>query len=109
VNVTNTRITNINVTNVNVTNYVNRSAIVAMPQSSFASAQPVQRAAVRVDANQMRQAQVIGTAHRVAPQRESVLANSGGRNAVAPPVGIANRPVVAKLAPPPRAVPFAAT
>jgi hypothetical protein len=110
VNVTNTRITNINVTNINVTNinYVNRNAIVAMPQSSFASAQPVQRAAVRVDANQMRQAQVIGAAPKVAPQRESVLANSSGRKAVAPPAAIADRPVVARLAPPPRAVPFAA-
>ena len=51
VNVTNTRITNINVTNINVTNvnYVNRNAIVAMPQNSFVSAQPVQRAAVRVE------------------------------------------------------------
>jgi len=106
VNVTNTRITNIDVTNINVTNinYVNRSAIVAVPQNSFASAQPVQRAAVRVDANQMRQAQVIGAAPRVAPQRESVLANS--RRAAAPPTALANRPVVAKLAPPPRPVPF---
>ena len=110
VNVTNTRITNINVTNINVTNvnYVNRNAIVAMPQNSFASAQPVQRAAVRVDPNQMRQAQVIGAAPKVVPQRESVLANSGGRKASAPPAAIANRPAVAKLAPPPRAVPFAA-
>jgi hypothetical protein len=110
VNVTNTRITNINVTNINVTNinYVNRNAIVAMPQNSFASAQPVQRAAVRVDPNQIRQAEVIGAAPRVAPQRESVLANSSGRAAVAPPAAIANRPVVAKLAPPPREVPFAA-
>ena len=110
VNVTNTRITNINVTNINVTNitYVNRGAMVAMPQNSFASAQSVQRAGVRVGAEQIRQAQVIGAAPRVAPQRESVLANSNGRNAVAPPAAIANRPVVAKLAPPPRAVPFAA-
>ncbi len=109
-NVTNTRITNINVTNINVTNinYVNRSAIVAMPQNSFVSAQSVQRVAVRVDANQMRQAQVIGAAPRVAPQRESVLANSNARKAAAPPAALANRPVVAKLAPPPRAVPFAA-
>ena len=86
VNVTNTRITNINVTNINVTNvnYVNRNAIVAMPQNSFASAQPVQRAAVRVDPNQMRQAQVIGAAPKVVPQRESVLANSRGRKASAP-------------------------
>jgi hypothetical protein len=110
VNVTNTRITNINVTNINVTNinYVNRGAMVAMPQNSFASAQSVQRAGVRVGAEQIRQAQVIGAAPRIAPQRESVLANSNGRHAVAPPAAIANRPVVAKLAPPPRAVPFAA-
>jgi hypothetical protein len=110
VNVTNTRITNVNVTNIKTTNinYVNRSAIVAVPQNSFVSAQPVRRAAVRIDANQMRQAQVIGAAPRVAPQRESVLANNNGRNAAAPPAVLANRTAVAKLAPPPRAVPFAA-
>lgn len=110
VNVTNTRITNINVTNINVTNinYVNRSAVVAVPQNAFVSAQPVQRAAVHVDANQIRQAQVIGAAPKVPPQQQSVLANSSGRKAVAPPAAIANRPVVAKLAPPPRPVSFAA-
>jgi hypothetical protein len=110
VNVTNTRITNINVTNINVTNvnYVNRGAVVAVPQNSFVSAQPVKRAAVHVDANQMRQAQVIGAAPKVAPQRESIVTNSNGRKAAAPPAALANRPVVAKLAPPPSAVPFAA-
>jgi hypothetical protein len=109
VNVTNTRITNINVTNINVTNinYVNRSAVVAVPQNAFASAQPVQRAAVHIDPNQMRQVQIIGTAPKVAPQPASVLGNSAHR-AGAPPAAVANRPVVAKLAPPPRAVPFAA-
>ena len=110
VNITNTRITNINVTNVNVTNinYANRNAVVAVPQNSFASAQPVQRAAVRINPNQMRQAQVIGSAPRVAPQQASVLANSTGGRAVAPPAAIVSRPVVARLAPPARAVPFAA-
>jgi hypothetical protein len=110
VNVTNTRITNINVTNINVTNitYVNRSAIVAMPQNSFSSAQPVQRAAVHLDANQIRQAQVVGAAPKVVPQRASVLASTGGGRAAAPPAAIANRAVVAKLAPPPAPVPFAA-
>jgi hypothetical protein len=110
VNVTNTRITNINVTSINVTNinYVNRGAVVAVPQNSFVSAQPVQRAVVHVDANQMRQAQVIGAAPKVAPQRESIVSNSNGRKAAAPPAALANRPVVAKLAPPPSAVPFAA-
>ena len=110
VNVTNTRITNINFTNINVTNinYVNRNAVVAVPQNSFASAQSVQRAAVRVDPNQMRQAQVIGAAPKVAPVQASVLASSSGRKAAPPPAVIANRPVVAKLAPPPQVVPFAA-
>jgi len=110
VNVTNTRITNINVTNINVTNinYVNRSAIVAMPQNSFSSAQPVKRAAVHLDANQIRQAQVVGAAPKVVPQRASVLGGSGGHKAAAPPAALANRPVVAKLAPPPAPVPFAA-
>jgi len=110
VNVTNTHITNINVTNINVTNitYVNRSAVVAVPQNSFVSAQPVQRAVVHVDANQIRQAQIIGAAPKVAPQQASVLATSSNRRASAPPAALANRPVVAKLAPPPRAVPFAA-
>ena len=110
VNITNTRITNINVTNINVTNitYVNRNAMVAMPQNSFASAQSVQRAAVSGDANQKREAHVVGAAPPVAPQPASVLANSTGHKAVAPAAAITNRPVVAKLAPPPPAVPFAA-
>ena len=110
VNITNTRITNVNVTNINVSNvtYLNRGAVVAVPQNSFVSAQRVQRAAVRVDPNRMRQTQVIGAAPKVAPQRESMVANSSGRPAVAPPVAFANRPVVARLAPPPSAIPFAA-
>src|SRR5580698_6136559 len=110
VNVTNTRITNINVTNINVTNvtYVNRGAVVAVPQNSFVSAQPVRRAAVQVNAEQIRQAQVIGAAPKVAPQPQSVLTNSSGRRAASPPAALASRPVVAKLAPPPAPVPFAA-
>jgi hypothetical protein len=110
INITNTRITNINVTNINVTNitYVNRTAVVAVPQNSFVSAQPVQSAAVRVDPNQIRQAQVIGAAPKVAPQPQSVLANPGGGRGVTPPASLASHPVVAKLAPPPRPVPFAA-
>lgn len=110
VNVTNTRITNINVTNVNVTNitYVNRNAVVAMPQNSFVAAQSVRSAAVRLDSNQIRQAQVVGAAPKVAPQPQSVMANFNGRKAAAPPAALAGRPVVAKLAPPPAPVPFAA-
>ncbi len=110
VNVTNTRITNINVTNINVTNntYVNRSAVVAVPQNSFVSAQPVRNAAVAVNAAQIQQAPVIGAAPRVAPLPQSVVPNFNDRRAAVPPAALTNRPVVAKLAPPPPAVPFEA-
>jgi hypothetical protein len=110
VNVTNTRITNINVTNINVTNinYVNRSAVVAVPRNTFVSAQPVGRVAVHIDAAQMRQAEVIGAAPKVAPEAQSVVAGSGTGKAAAPPAALVNRSVVARLSPPPPAVPFAA-
>ncbi|HXF27944.1 MAG TPA: DUF6600 domain-containing protein [Bryobacteraceae bacterium] len=126
VNITNTRITNINVTNVynnyqrngSITNvrYENanvRGALIAVPQNSFASARPVQQYAVRLPANQANQlarARFM-TAPAVVPQRDSVLGRPipAGRSVIAarPPVNLANRAVVAKLAPPPRAVPFA--
>jgi hypothetical protein len=110
VNVTNTRITNINVTNINVTNitYVNRTAVVAVPQNSFVSAQPVTRAAVKMTPAQVQQAQVIGAAPKVAPQPQSVTGSSSTHRAAAPPAAVASRPVVAKRAPPPAPVPFAA-
>ena len=112
VNISNTRVTNINYTNINVTtiNYTNRNvagAVVAMPQAAFASAQPVQRSMVKVNAAQLQQAQVVGAAP-VVPQRAAVLASAGGGRVAAPPANIASRPVVAKLAPPPPPVSFAA-
>ena len=113
VNISNTRITNINITNVNVTNinYMNRNvagAVVAMPQQAFASAQPVQRSAIRVTPQQLQQAQVVGMAPRVVPQRAAVLASVGTSRVVAPPANIASRPVVARLTPPPAPVSFQA-
>jgi hypothetical protein len=108
VNVTNTRITNINVTNINVTNitYVNRSAVVAVPQNSFVSAQPVKSAAVRMTAAQIQQGQVVGATAKVAPQPQSIVGAS--HRAAAPPAAIVSRQVVAKRTPPPAPVPFAA-
>lgn len=106
VNVTNTTITNVNVTNVR---YVNREVVggvTAVPQSAFASSQPVGRAAVAVNPREIASAQVTGTA-AIAPRQESVLGNVQGRGmATRPPAAIMNRPVVAKLAPPPPPVPF---
>ena len=115
VNVTNTTIVNnINITNINTTNvrYINREApgaVTAVPQSALASARPVQAAAVPVNANALRSAQVINTAP-VAPSRQSVLGGApvGGAGRVAqPPAAVQNRAVFARTAPPPAPVPFA--
>jgi hypothetical protein len=113
VNISNTRITNINITNVNVTNinYMNRGvpgAVAVMPQQAFASAQSVQRARVQITPAQLQQVRVVGTAAPVVPVRASVLAATSNARAIAPPASIANRPVVARLAPPPAPVSFAA-
>ncbi len=124
VNVSNTTVNTTVVTNVynttivhnntNITNvtYVNRGvsgAVTAVPQRSFASAQPVARSAVRVDARELAAAP-IGSRAALAPTSNSVLgarANTANRVA-APPAAVSRRPVVAKAAAPPPPVPFAA-
>jgi len=109
-----THVTNINVTNVNYSNirYANRQvpgAIVAMPRQAFVSARPVREfGQQRIDARQLTDAQVIGAAPRIAPQRESVIGVQTNRRIAAPPQAIMTRPVVAKVAAPPPAVSFEA-
>jgi len=123
VNVSNTTVNNTTITNVynttivnkstNITNvtYANRNvqgAMTAVPQRTFASAQPVAKAAVRVDARDIASAPVTARV-AVAPTRESVLgARAATANHVtAPPQAVMNRQVIAKKAPPPPPVPFA--
>jgi hypothetical protein len=124
VNVSNTTVNVTTVTNVynttiinkttNITNvtYVNRSvsgAVTAVPQHSFASAQPVSRSAVTVNARDIASAPVNSRAS-FAPTSASVLgahANTANRVA-APPAAVASRAVVAKAPAPPPPVPFAA-
>ncbi len=112
VNVSNTVIVNnVNITNVNVTNvtYVNRSApgaIMAVQQNAFASARPVQSAAVIIRPEQLRTVNVVA-AVSVAPTRESVTRVAvGGAKIVQPPAALQSRPVIAKRTPPPPPVPF---
>ena len=105
----NNQVTN-NINNTNIT-YVNRTArggVTAVPQSTFTSAQPVARAAVAVNPQQIASAPVTSRA-AVAPTRDSVLGTSApAANRVAqPPAAIANRSVVAKATPPPPPVAFA--
>ena len=110
-NVYNTTVINRTTTITNVT-YANRSvqgAVTAVPQGAFASAQPVARAAVTVNAQQIAAASVSARV-AVAPTRQAVLgakASTAG-HVTAPPAAVMNRQVIAKKTPPPPPVPFAA-
>jgi len=114
INTSNTTINTTNITNVynnvNVTNvtYVNQQvpgAIVAVPSTAFVQSQPVGRTAVRLSKEAIAKAPVTAVA-AVAPVQVSVrgAAAPGSR----PPAEALKRPVVAKAAPPPAPVPFAA-
>ena len=124
VNVTNTTVTNTYVTNVynnntkitnnvNVSNvsYVNKTApgaVTAVPQSAFTSAQPVAKTAVQLDAKQVATAKVATNSIALAPQPKSVLGGAAPSVGVPkPPDSTLNRPVVAKVPPPPQPVSFA--
>jgi hypothetical protein len=121
VNISNTTIVNVTVINnynngnsnfVRNVTYANQrvtGAVTAVPQNSFASGAPVQRAAIRITPEQIRSVQVVAAAP-VVPQRSSVLGtgNNPGASVVRPPVNVAARVVVAKIAPPPPPVRFEA-
>ena len=109
-NVYNTTIVNKSTTITNVT-YANRTvpgAVMAVPQNTFASAQPVAKAAVQVTPQQIASASVSSRV-AVAPTKAAVLgarASSAG-HVTAPPAAVSNRQVVAKKTPPPPPVSFA--
>ena len=135
VNVANTVINkNVNITNVYNTTYVNKTvinnttivnnnqtyvnmrapnAVMSMPQTAFASGQPANRvgkpvAAQAVGKIQMSSAAVL--APPVAPTKQALTAGySAGQKPVPhPSAQLMSRPVVAKVAPPPAPVSFAA-
>jgi hypothetical protein len=110
VNITNvTNITNItNVTNVIYRNHNSPNAFIAVPRQSFVTAAPVERASVRLPADQIRSAAILGAAPQVVPTHESLVANAGSRALTRPPLDVVRRQVVAVHAPPPRPVPFTA-
>jgi len=106
-NVYNTQIVNNNVTNIT---YVNRTApggVTAVPQNTFTNAQPVARAVVAVNQQQIAAAPITRRA-AVVPTRSSVLGPAApAANRVArPPAAIVQRTVVAKAPPPPPPVSF---
>jgi hypothetical protein len=102
------------VNNTTINNYHNASApgaVTAMPQSAMAGGASVQRSAVPVTSAQLASAKPMGSAPTgVVPTQAAVTGQAGaGAGKVAlPPSGLENRAVVAKTAPPPAPVPFAA-
>ncbi len=107
INVTN--ITNVynnrNVTNITYANQRVPGAVVAVPTSAFVQAQPVSRAALRVEREALAQAQVTPVA-AVAPMAASV--RGGASEGRKPPAQVLERQTIARTAPPPASVPFAA-
>ena len=123
VNLSNTTVNNVQITNVynttiinkttNITNitYANRNvrgAVTAVPPRAFASAQPVGRAAVAINASQIARA-TVSPRVAVAPTRDGVLGAtfSTANRVTAPPQAVMNRRVIARRTPPPPPVPFA--
>lgn len=124
VNVYNTRVVNtVNITNVYNTVYVNKTvynqqfvnvrapnAVMAMPQSAFASGRLVSQVARPVpQANLARVQTAAVVAPPVAPTRQSVLAVAANRPAPRPSPQVMDRQVVARNTPPPRPTSFAAS
>ncbi len=108
--VNSTYITNVynNRNNIHV-KYVNQAApgaVTAVPKNSFVNAQPVGQAAVSVPSSAAASAQVTPVAP-VAPVKTSALGAGAASPGVSkPPAPAVSRKVVAKLTPPPPAVPF---
>jgi hypothetical protein len=109
-NVYNTTIINktTNITNITYANRSVQGAVTVVPQRAFASAQPVARASVTVNAQQLASAPVSARV-AVVPTQQAVLgakASTAG-HVSAPPAAVMNRQVIAKKTPPPPPVPFA--
>ncbi len=109
-NVYNTTIVNKSTTVTNIT-YANRNvqgAVTAVPQRAFSSAQPVAKAAVAVNAEQLKAAPISARV-AVNPTREAVLGSkaSTANHVTAPPAAVMSRQVIAKKTPPPPPVSFA--
>jgi hypothetical protein len=117
INVSNTRVNNAYITNVynhNVRDvrYVNLNApgaITAVSQTTFTTAQPAGRNAVRLPSNELSAATFSTSTPPITPAKQSVLGASATGAAVRrPPLLVQNRRVLVKTTPPPAPVPFAA-
>jgi hypothetical protein len=89
-------------TNANYAYRQNVAAVTAVPRDAFVGARPVNAARVQVNEAQLRNANV-ATRVGIAPTRASFVAANAERARVTPTAQIANRNVIARTAPPPRA------
>ncbi|MHB8815266.1 MAG: DUF6600 domain-containing protein [Steroidobacteraceae bacterium] len=105
-----TYITNVyegRVNNVRYTNSDVPGAVTAVPRNVFTSAQPVGPHRVILPHQSMAGVRPTTAAPAIVPERQSVLGANAGRIVRAPPRGLVDRQVVARLAPPRAPVSFA--
>jgi hypothetical protein len=101
-NVYNNTVVNNNVTNVTYVNRTIPGAVAATTTQAFASAQPVHKNPVQIDAKSIVSAPVKAAAPAVVPTKQAVLGASHPTTASTPkpPPAVAARSVVARTAPP---------
>ncbi|HUI62626.1 MAG TPA: DUF6600 domain-containing protein [Steroidobacteraceae bacterium] len=107
--VNNTYITNVYENKVTNITYANRNApgaVTAVSQNVFTSAQPVSGRTVRLSQGDLDRFGTHGAAPAIAPVRQSVLGVAGNAPIRRPPPAFVNRPVVARVAPPPAPASF---
>ena len=126
VNITNTRIVNrTEITNVYNTTVINRTtnvtanrtyqyqsspgAVTAVSKTAFQNGEPVGKAAVQVNAQEIQHARVVQAAAVTPTPRAVAGPNAPAKPSSRPPTALANRPVVTKMAPSARAIPVGQT
>jgi len=128
VNVANTRVANtVQITNVYNTVYVNKTvtnvtvnrtyvnmvapnAVTAMPKTAFASGGSAAKVGVSVSKTDVAKVQAapVTVAPSVAPVKQALAPVTSNKPVMRPPARVTSQPVVAKAAPPPAPIPFAA-
>ncbi len=105
-----TRLHNVDVQHIAYSNRGVPGAVTAVSNDAFIRGQPTAAGAFRLSNDEIMKAPVRGAVAPLVPQKESFLGGSVvSHGTVAhPPASVMTRPVVARLAPPPQAAPFAA-
>jgi Family of unknown function (DUF6600) len=105
-----TRLHNVDVARINYVNRAVPGAVTVVPNEAFVRGQPPGRAALLLPNDELGRAPVRGAVSPLVPQKESLLGSAVVTpvRVAQPPASLISRPVVARRAPPPQTVPFAA-